>query len=115
MQVEINTLKAAAMAAAAVASVTSPPGPNRTRPDNNCKKSDNDTDATSTKPFSQPSVRRYTHENYCHSCGYDVSKNNDGGNCRWKKISGHVDTAIITNHCGGTTKNCFHYEGTFIP
>ena len=98
MQVVINTLKAAAIAAATAASMTSPSGPNQTRPNNTHKKSDNDMEASSTQPFSQRSVRRYTHDNYCHSCGYDIFKNHNSSNCRWKILPGHVDTATITKH-----------------
>ena len=80
MQVEINSLKAAVMVAVAVAAVTSPPAQNRTCPTNK-KKSDNDMDPTSTQPFIKRSICRYNHDNYCHSCGYDISKIHDSSNC----------------------------------
>ena len=81
MQVEINSLKAIAMAAAVAAAGTPPPAQTRTQPTNN-KKSDNYMVATSTHPFSQRSVCRYTHDNYYYSCSYNISKNHNSSNCR---------------------------------
>ena len=68
--------------------------------------------ATVAHPYKQRSVHRYTHDNYCHTCGFDIALDHAIGNCRWKGPD-YNDAATITNQLGGTSKNCFHYKGNF--
>ena len=105
-QVEIATLRAAAAAAAATPTTVVQ---KKIKKD---KRNDNDMVATTAHPYKQRSVRRYTHDNYCHTCGYDIADTHSSANCKWKGAN-HKDCATITNRMGGTSKNCFHYKGTF--
>ena len=68
--------------------------------------------ATATCSFRQRSVRRYTNDSYCHSCGFDMADKHTSATCTWKK-EGHNVLATITNRLGGICKNCFHYTRTF--
>ena len=107
-QVEIVTLRAAAAAAAATTqSVATPPGKHKKD-----KRNDYDMAATAAHPYKQQSVRRYTHDNYCHTCWFDIALNHASGKCSWKGPN-HNDVATITNRLGGTSKNYFHYKGNF--
>ena len=106
MKVEIDSLKAVVATAAAATTTTTP---------NNHKKdkcNDNDIAAKAAHPYKQRPVRRYTHDNYCHTCGFDIAEIHSSTHCKWKGKDHNV-LATITNQLGGTSKNCFHYKGNF--
>ena len=110
MQVEINSLKAVAVVAAAAAAVVNPSLARCQTPKAN--QNDTDMEATVAWPYKQRSVCCYTHDNYCHTCSFDIAKNHTSTSCTWNGPNHNV-AATITNCLGGTAKNCFHYKGAF--
>ena len=73
---EINSLKAAAVVAAApvavAAAAVKPLLACRRTPKTN--QNDAGMEPTVAGPYKQRSVLRYTHNNYCHTCGFDIAK-----------------------------------------
>ena len=111
IQVKIDSLKAATVvtvtaAKATIASVR-PPGTHKKD-----KQNDNDISATTTHPYKQKSIRWYTHDNYCYTCGFDITTDYSSVNFKWKGPN-HNDAATVTNRLGGISKNRFHCKGNF--
>ena len=55
---------------------------------------------------SKRKTRRYTHDHYCHRCGYDV--NHTSATCKWNKPEeqeNHYPTATADNPMGGSMIN----------
>ena len=51
-------------------------------------------------------TRRYTHDQYCYRCGYDV--NHTSATCKWIKPEeqeNHQPTATADNPMGGSMRN----------
>ena len=62
--------------------------------------------------------RRYEHNNYCWTCGYDI--NHTSATCKWiKDTANHKATATFDNLMGGSTRNLHlkptWYSGRTMP